>query len=329
MTLSRISKPRVLVIGGAGYIGSHMVKLLGELACSVTTLDDLSSGHRDAVLCGDFVQGNFGDRVVLDTVLSRGFDAVMHFASFIQVGESVQQPDKYYRNNVTYTLGLLDAMRAHGVNKFIFSSTAATFGEPQYTPIDERHPQQPINPYGRTKLMVEQALADYDRAYGFKSVCLRYFNAAGADPQGHLGERHDPETHLIPLVLQAASGRRPSISVFGRDYDTPDGTCIRDYIHIQDLCSAHWLALESLLNGADSQSYNLGNGNGFSVQEVIDAADQVTGRKIPVVHGQRRDGDPARLVADSRLAREKLGWRPKYADLPTIIAHAWNWEKTR
>jgi UDP-glucose 4-epimerase len=238
----------------------------------------------------------------------------------------VQHPDKYYRNNVTHTLSLLDAMRAHGVNNFIFSSTAATFGEPQYTPIDELHPQQPINPYGRTKLMVEQALADYDKAYGFKSVSLRYFNAAGADPEGQLGERHDPETHLIPLVLQAASGRRPSISVFGRDYDTPDGTCIRDYIHIQDLCSAHWLALQSLLGGADSQSYNLGNGNGFSVQEVIDTAEQVTGRKIPVVNGPRRDGDPARLVADSRLAREKLGWQPQYADLATIIEHAWKWE---
>ncbi len=326
MTISHHMKLRVLVIGGAGYIGSHMVKLLGQLGCSVTTLDDLSSGHLDAVLCGDLVQGNFGDRAVLEAVLSRGFDAVIHFASLIQVGESVQHPDKYYRNNVTYTLGLLDAMRAHGVNKFIFSSTAATFGEPQYTPIDERHPQQPINPYGRTKLMVEQALADYERAYGFKSVCLRYFNAAGADPEGQLGERHDPETHLIPLVLQAASGKRPSISVFGRDYDTPDGTCIRDYIHIQDLCSAHWLALVSLMNGADSESYNLGNGNGFSVQEVIETAERVTGREISVVSGARRDGDPARLVADSRLAREKLGWQPQYADLATIIEHAWKWE---
>jgi UDP-glucose 4-epimerase len=317
---------KVLVVGGAGYIGSHMVQMLGHKGCSVTTLDDLSSGYRDAVLCGDFVQGNFGDRALLDGILSRGFDAVMHFASFIQVGESVQHPDKYYRNNVTYTLSLMDAMRAHGVNKFIFSSTAATFGEPQYIPIDEQHSQQPINPYGRTKLMVEQALADYDRAYGFKSVCLRYFNAAGADPEGQLGERHDPETHLIPLVLQAASGRRPSISVFGRDYGTPDGTCIRDYVHIQDLCSAHWLALQSLMNGADSQAYNLGNGNGFSVQEVIDTAEKVTGRTIPIVNGPRRDGDPARLVADSRLAREKLGWQPQYADLATIIEHAWKWE---
>jgi UDP-glucose 4-epimerase len=316
----------VLVVGGAGYIGSHMVKLLGQQGYSVTTLDDLSSGHRDAVLCGEFIQGNFGDRAVLDSVLSRGFDAVMHFASFIQVGESVQYPDKYYRNNLTYTLGLLDAMRAYGVNKLIFSSTAATFGEPQYTPIDERHPQQPINPYGRSKLMVEQALADYNQAYGFKSACLRYFNAAGADPEGYLGERHDPETHLIPLVLQVASGRRPSISIFGDDYDTPDGTCIRDYIHIQDLCSAHWLALLSLMNGADSQSYNLGNSNGFSVKEVIDTAKQVTGRKITFLNRPRREGDPARLVADSSLAQKKLGWIPEYPDLATIIEHAWNWE---
>lgn len=314
---------KVLVIGGAGYIGSHMVKLLGQQGASVTTLDDLSSGHRDAVLCGDFVQGDFGDRAVLNAVLSKGFDAVMHFASFIQVGESVQHPDKYYRNNVTNTLGLLDAMRAHGVNKFIFSSTAATFGEPQYTPIDERHPQHPINPYGRTKLMVEQALADYDKAYGFKSVCLRYFNAAGADPEGQLGERHDPETHLIPLVLQAASGRRANISVFGRDYDTPDGTCIRDYIHINDLCSAHWLALQSLMNGGPSQAYNLGNGNGFSVQEVIDTAEHVTGRKIAVANGPRRAGDPARLVADATQARQHLGWQPQFADLATIVQHAW------
>ena len=317
---------QVLVVGGAGYIGSQMVKMLGRHGCSVTTLDDLSSGYRDAVLCGDFVHGDMGDRAVLDAVLSRGFDAVMHFASFIQVGESVQQPAKYYQNNVVKTLTLLDAMRAHGVDRFIFSSTAATFGEPQYSPMDERHPQQPINPYGRTKLMLEQVLADYEQAYGLRSVSLRYFNAAGADPEGQLGERHEPETHLIPLVLQAASGRRPHIGVFGRDYDTPDGTCIRDYIHIEDLCTAHWLALQSLMGGAGSQAYNLGNGHGFSVQEVIDTAQRVTGRSIAVVNGPRRAGDPARLVADSSLIREKLGWEPRYADLATIVAHAWAWE---
>lgn len=207
----------ILVFGGAGYIGSHMVKRLGQLGCQVTTLDDLSSGHRDAVLNGDFVQGSIADSDLLGRLLGQGFEAVMHFASFIQVGESVQQPAKYYQNNVINTLNLLEAMRAHGIQKFIFSSTAATFGEPQYTPIDERHPQQPINPYGRSKRMIEQVLADYDAAYGLKSVCLRYFNAAGADPEGQLGERHEPVTHLIPLVLQAASGRRPHISVFGRD----------------------------------------------------------------------------------------------------------------
>jgi UDP-glucose 4-epimerase len=318
---------RILVIGGAGYIGSHMVKLLGQSGCDVTTLDDLSRGHRDAVLFGDFVQGNFGDRAVLDKVLARGFDAVMHFASFIQVGESVEQPSKYYRNNVTHTLTLLDAMLTYEVNKLIFSSTAATFGEPQYAPIDEGHPQKPINPYGRTKLMVEQVLEDYDRAYGFKSVCLRYFNAAGADPECQLGERHEPETHLIPLILQVASGRRSHITVFGRDYDTPDGTCIRDYIHINDLCSAHWLALQSLMNGHGSQRYNLGNGNGFSVQEVVDTAQRITGRKILVRNGPRRSGDPARLVADASQAHQHLGWQPQFANLETIIEHAWLWEK--
>ncbi len=316
----------VLVVGGGGYIGSHMVKLLGSLGCSVTTLDDLSTGHRDAVLCGKFVQGNCGDRHVLDEVLINGFDAVMHFASFTQVGESIVQPDKYYLNNFVNTLTLLDAMRDHGIRRFVFSSSAATFGDPQYSPIDETHPQRPISPYGRTKLMVEQLLADYDRAYEIKSVCLRYFNAAGADPDGQLGERHVPETHLIPLVLQAAAGSGPHITVFGRDYETPDGTCIRDYVHIQDLCAAHWLALQSLMNTPVSRAFNLGNGNGFSVKEVIDAAEIVTGRRIPVVNGTRREGDPARLVADSRLARDVLGWNPQYADLSAIIEHAWRWE---
>lgn len=319
---------KVLVVGGAGYIGSHMVKRLGQLGCTVTTLDNLSAGHRDAVLSGELVQGDIADRPLLDALFARGqFDVVMHFASFIQVGESVKEPAKYYDNNVTNTLILLDAMRAAGVQRFIFSSTAATFGEPQYVPIDEAHPQQPINPYGRTKFMVEQVLRDYEVAYGLQSVVLRYFNAAGADPEGQLGERHEPETHLIPLVLQAASRRRPHIHVFGRDYDTPDGTCIRDYIHIQDLCEAHWLAIQSLLAGRGSQAYNLGNGSGFSVQEVIDTARAITGQPIPVVDGPRRAGDPARLVADATQARERLGWQPQYADLATIVRHAWQWEQ--
>jgi len=317
----------ILVVGGAGYIGSHMVKRLGQLDCHVTTLDNLSAGHRDAVMCGEWVQGDLADLSLLKQVFEKGrFDAVMHFASFIQVGESVVEPAKYYQNNVVNTLQLLEVMLAHGVKRFIFSSTAATFGEPQYVPIDEAHPQQPINPYGRSKLMVEQALADYDKAYGLKSVSLRYFNAAGADPEGQLGERHNPETHLIPLVLQTASGRRAQISVFGRDYDTPDGTCIRDYIHIADLCEAHWLALQHLSQGGASDAFNLGKGNGFSVQEVIDTASQVTGRTIAVQEGPRRAGDPARLVADATRARQVLGWQPQYADLATIIQHAWQWE---
>jgi len=318
----------VLVVGGAGYIGSHMVKHLAIKGCRVTTLDNLTSGHRDAVLQGDFVLGDLADKSMLrELFATTPFDAVMHFASFIQVGESVQKPAMYYENNVTNTLNLLDTMRLAGVDKFIFSSTAATFGEPQYSPIDEKHPQLPINPYGRSKLFIERILDDYDHAYGLRSVCLRYFNAAGADPEGQLGERHDPETHLIPLILQAASGRRPSISVFGRDYGTPDGTCIRDYVHISDLCSAHWLALMSLMNGAGSQRYNLGNGQGFSVQEVIDSALRVTGRKIQVADALRRVGDPARLVADATLATQQLGWQPRFSDLDLILAHAWQWEQ--
>ena len=318
----------ILVVGGAGYIGSHMVKFLGRQGCRVTTLDSLVGGFRDAVLTGDFVQGDIADRAALDKLFkAQQFDAVMHFASFIQVGESVTAPAKYYQNNLVNTLNLLDAMHAAGINKFIFSSTAAIFGEPQSDRIDEAHPRQPINPYGRTKLMVEQALADYGAAYGLKSVCLRYFNAAGADPEGQLGERHEPETHLIPLVLRAASGRRAHISVFGRDYDTPDGTCIRDYVHINDLCSAHWLALQSLAQGGASDAFNLGNGNGFSVQQVIDTARRVTGREIAVQYAERRAGDPARLVADSTRAVQVLGWKPQYAALETLIEHAWRWEQ--
>lgn len=306
-----------------------MVKMLSNLECDVTTIDDLSSGFRDAVHFGDFVEGDFGNKALIRKVLSRGFDAVFHFASFIQVGDSIKDPAKYYFNNVVNTLNLLDAMREFHVKQFIFSSTAATFGEPQFVPIDENHPQVPINPYGRTKLIIEKALADYDSAYGMKSMCLRYFNAAGADPSGELGERHNPETHLIPLVLQVASGRRSSIKVFGRDYATPDGTCIRDYIHVNDLCSAHWLALQLLIKEGVSKAYNLGNGSGFSVQEVIDTARHVTKQRIDNIDAAKRPGDPARLVADSRLAREELGWVPRYPDLATIIEHAWQWEKSR
>jgi len=318
---------KILVVGGAGYIGSHMVKMLLAQGHEVITFDNLISGFRDAVLGGVFVKGDLADISALDQLFaSHQPEAVMHFASYIQVGESVQHPDKYYLNNFTNTLNLLNAMVKHQVSHFIFSSTAAVFGEPEYVPIDEEHVKAPLNPYGRSKWMVEQVLADYDRAYGLKSVCLRYFNAAGADPEGLLGERHEPETHLIPLVLQAISGRRQSITVFGRDYDTPDGTCIRDYIHIVDLCSAHLLALNKLIESGTSKRYNLGNGEGFSVQEVIAIAQKITGKTLLIQEGARRDGDPARLVADSSLARRELKWTPIFADLESIISHAWQWE---
>lgn len=317
----------VLVAGGAGYIGSHMVKMLLRAGHRVVVLDNLENGYRDAVVGGDFVFGDLADRRLLDYLHSAyQFDGVMHFASYIQVGESMREPGMYYQNNIANTLNLLDAMVKHGVKTFIFSSTAAIFGEPQYTPLDEAHPKQPINPYGQSKWMIEQILQDYDRAHAMKSICLRYFNAAGADPEGELGERHDPETHLIPLILQAASGRREAITVFGEDYETPDGTCIRDYIHVDDLCQAHLLALEKLWAGANSNAYNLGNGNGFSVREVIDTARHVTGCEIPMKIGERRPGDPARLVADSVRAKTELGWQPRYADLETIVRHAWSWE---
>jgi UDP-glucose 4-epimerase len=318
---------RVLVVGGAGYIGSHMVKMLLGAGHEVVTLDNLSSGHRDAVLGGNFVEGDLADPECLNQVFEQHQpEAVMHFASYIQVGESVRKPDIYYRNNVTNTLNLLDAMLQFDVKKFIFSSTAAVFGEPDYVPIDEAHPNRPLNPYGRSKWMIEQVLADYDKAFDLRSVCLRYFNAAGADPEGQLGERHDPETHLIPLILQAASGRRENIQVFGRDYDTPDGTCIRDYIHIVDLCSAHLAALEYLNKGGTSDRFNLGNGSGFSVQEVIDAVQKVSGKPVTVINGLRREGDPARLVADAKRARSILAWQPTYTALDTIVSHAWQWE---
>ena len=318
----------ILVAGGAGYIGSHMVKLLLESGHEALVLDNLCAGHGDAVPEGKLIEGDLADRTLLQKIFGdHEIDGVMHFAAHAQVGESMVVPEKYYRNNVVNTLNLLEAMLESGVNAFIFSSTAAVFGEPQYVPIDEAHERQPINPYGRSKWMVEQMLQDFDQAHGLKYIALRYFNAAGADPDGQLGERHDPETHLIPIVLQAAAGKRDAITIFGDDYDTPDGTCVRDYIHIVDLCQAHLLALEKLSNGADSGVHNLGNGSGFSVREVIDSAAEVTGREIPVVNGERRPGDPAKLVADSKLAREELGWSPAFPELGTIVEHAWKWEQ--
>ena len=326
----------VLVIGGAGYIGSHMVKMLSGADTQVVILDNLSTGFRELAKYGELIVGDMADGNLLNKIFQDNqFDAVMHFAAFSQVGESVTDPAKYYRNNFGATINLLDSMMQYGVKRFIFSSTAAIFGNPDYAPIDEAHPLRPINPYGHSKLMVERILRDYASAYGLNSVTLRYFNAGGADPEGELGECHDPETHLVPLVLQAASGKREAITVFGRDYPTGDGTCIRDYIHIVDLCSAHLFALkkiETIAQDGRFLEYNLGNGNGFSVQQVIDVAKSVVARdgcNVKVVDGDRRVGDPAVLIADASKAIQELGWQPKYDDLETIIEHAWAWEKKR
>ena len=323
-------KSKILVIGGAGYIGSHMVLQLAHAGYDVVVFDNLSNGRRDAVLAGELVIGDLADRAALSRLfMAHRFDAVMHFASSIQVGESMQLPARYYANNVCNTLHLIETMIEHGVQRLIFSSTAAIFGDPIRIPIDEAHPRQPVNPYGWSKWMVEQILADCERAHGLRSVALRYFNAAGAHPDGLLGERHEPETHLIPLVLQAASGRRAHIGVFGTDYDTPDGTCIRDYIHVQDLADAHLLALDWLMQGKGSAAFNLGNGSGFSIREVIDTVEEVTGQRVAVQDLPRRPGDPAVLVADSTYARATLGWRPQYTDLHDIVQHAWLWETKR
>lgn len=322
---------RVLVVGGAGYIGSHMCKLLVEQGFEVIVLDNLSTGFRKNAKYGLLYTCDLSSMNDLEILFSQHqFDAVMHFAANSLVGESILQPAKYYRNNVIGTLNLLDVMVRHDVKAFVFSSTAAVFGEPLYTPIDEAHPQIPINPYGRSKLIVENILQDYASAYELSSICLRYFNAAGADPQTELGECHDPETHLIPLVLQTATGRRQLVTVFGTDYPTTDGTCIRDYVHVMDLCSAHLKALRFL--GEESSGayrFNLGNGKGYSIQEVLDSVSRIVapyGKDIKVKYGERRKGDPSKLVADSKLAKEKLGWTPKYHHLDQIIEHAWLWE---
>jgi UDP-glucose 4-epimerase len=289
--------------------------------------DNLSTGHRDLVYCDNFIEGDLANKSSLsDIFANNNFDAVIHFAGSSQVGESINQPDTYYRNNITNTQNLLDVMIQSNVKKIVFSSTAAIFGNPQYIPINEDHLCNPINPYGRSKLLIEHMLADYDVAYDLKSVALRYFNAAGADSSGLIGERHIPETHLIPLVLQAASGRKKDITIFGNDYSTNDGTCVRDYIHVSDLCDAHILSLDWLEKGGSSKRYNLGNGNGFSVNDVVKTAEKVTGNSIAVIKSSRRPGDPEILVADSNLIKKELGWKPKYEDLDGIIADAWKWE---
>ena len=316
----------VLVTGGAGYIGSHACKALAQAGHTPVSYDNLVYGHRWAVRWGPLEEGDISDRARLNAVIDQYHPAaVMHFAAYAYVGESVQDPGKYYRNNVAGTLTLLEAMRDHGVDQLIFSSTCATYGIPEQTPITEDHPQRPINPYGASKLMIERMLQDFEAAHGLRSVVLRYFNAAGADPDGELGEDHDPETHLIPLVLDAAAGKRSAITVYGDDYDTPDGTCIRDYIHVTDLADAHVRALNALGQGAEGAAYNLGNGQGFSVREVITEAERVTGRPIPVQVGSRRAGDPSRLVGHANQARAMLQWSPRHADLQHIIATAWEW----
>ncbi len=316
----------ILVIGGAGYIGSHMLKLLRECGEEHLVLDDFSQGHREALLGSPFVQGDLGDPVVLRKIFDEHIvDLVMHFAAFISVGESVRKPGKYWLNNTMKVLSLLSEMQRSGVNKLVFSSTAAVFGEPKYLPLDEAHPKTPTSPYGESKLAVEKILADFDIADGLRSVCLRYFNASGADPDGLLGEDHDPEEHLIPVALQSLVGKRPAMKVFGFDYDTPDGTCVRDYVHVMDLADAHLKAVNHLRAGGDSRQYNLGNGQGFSVREVLRTVEKVVGKPLVIEEAARRPGDPAKLIASSEKIKNDWGWAPSIPDLETIVKHAWQW----
>ena len=321
-----MKKKNILVVGGAGYIGSHMVKDLLRTGYEVVIMDNLSTGHRELLPGGIFFEGDLGDGKFLDRIFSEyQISAVMHFAAFSLVGDSMQDPLSYYRNNIAGTIELLAAMVRHNVKCFIFSSSAAVYGEPVEIPIKEDHPCNPTNPYGATKVAVEKLLNDCDYAYGLKSVSLRYFNAAGADESGEIGELHEPETHLIPLVLKVASGEKKNIKIFGTDYPTYDGTCIRDYIHVNDLAQAHLLALEALLSGKESSVYNLGNSKGYSVREVIELSEKITEKTIRTVEVERRPGDPAELIAGSDKIREELGWKPGYEDLETIITTAWKW----
>lgn len=321
---------RVLVCGGAGYIGSHMAKRLAARDVEVTVLDNLSTGHREAVRWGDLIEADLMDPQSLDSAFSgQRFDAVMHFCARSLVGESVIEPYGYYANNVTGTLNLLETMHRHDVDRLVFSSTAAVFGTPATDLIDEDHPKAPINPYGASKLMVERILADAAAAYGLRSVALRYFNAAGASPDGDIGESHQPETHLIPNVLRSALGAGQALKVFGDDYPTPDGTCIRDYVHVDDLAEAHMLALDYMQHAPGAHAFNLGNGQGFSVRQVIQAAERVTGRSIPHEIAPRRQGDPPVLVASSNHARLQLGWKPRYVELEPIIESAERWHSSQ
>lgn len=319
----------ILVVGGAGYIGSHVCKELAKNDYLPVCYDNLIYGHRDAVKWGPFEYGDIGDTGRLcDVMEEHRPSGVIHLAAFAYVGESVIKPAKYYHNNVAGSLSLLDAMRRTGVHRLVFSSTCATYGIPKTVPITENTPREPVNPYGASKLMVERMMADFHRAYGLDSVALRYFNAAGADPEGEIGERHDPETHLIPLVLDAAMGRRDALTVFGSDYPTPDGTCIRDYIHVTDLARAHVLSLQLMeKNPATCVSMNLGTGKGYSIKEVISIAESVTGKKVPHRFAGRREGDPPALVADPGEALRRLQWKAQYADLGQILSHSWNFHR--
>ena len=321
----------VLVCGGAGYIGSHMAKLLAARGDRVTIFDNLSTGHLEAVRWGPLIEGDLLVPADIEKALETDqFNAVMHFSAKSLVGESVIHPDRYYLNNVVGTLNLLNALVRLRIDKFIFSSSAAVFGNPQYTPINEQHPTQPINPYGQTKLVVENMLADYDRAYGLRSVSLRYFNAAGADPEALIGEAHEPETHLIPNILLSVIKRGGhKLKVFGNDYGTPDGTCVHDYIHVNDLCDAHLRALDYLERGGKTEIFNLGNGRGFSVLEVIRSASSITGKEIPYTVVERRAGDPPVLVASADKAHQQLEWKPRYTELGDIIETAWRWHQNQ
>lgn len=327
------SKPTILVTGGAGYIGSHAVLSLQKAGYNVIVYDNLSYGHPEIVqdvLKVELIVGDTNDRTLLDQIFSsRNITAVMHFAAFIAVGESVRDPAIYYQNNVAGTLTLLEAMIAANIKKFVFSSTCAIYGMPQEIPMTEKHPNNPLNAYASSKYMVEQILKDFDRAYGLKSVVFRYFNASGADPSGNLGEDHDPETHLIPLALLTALKKREHLFIFGTDYETPDGTAVRDYIHVNDLASAHVLGLDYLFNGGESEMFNLGNGNGFSVREVIEMTKKVTGVDFLVKETDRRPGDAPILVGSSEKAKSILGWQPQYFELKTIVNDAWQWHKKR
>lgn len=320
---------KILITGGAGYIGSHANRLMNEKGWETVVLDDFSDGHKEAIVAGELAQGNFGDQDLLDKIMNKNeIDAVMHFAAFASVPDSVTRPARYYRNNVTNMQILLDACVEHDIRYFVFSSSAATFGNPQYTPMDENHPQSPINPYGETKLIGEKLLRDYERAYGIKYCAFRYFCAAGDSKDSLIGEAHNPETHLIPVMIKAAKSGKP-FKVFGNDYDTRDGSCIRDFIHVLDLAEAHYLGLKWIMDNNSSNHFNLGSNQGYTVLEMIEALKKVTGKDVPYEISERRVGDPPVLVASNEKARKVLGWNPQYSAIENILTDAWNWENNR